>query len=886
MEEAFQSLAESLAHASPDDLVDLREELVVQFDRYYRSSTHKFSIQGVLSDFSDSIWRFAKEIAKRDGRYTRESIRSAFEAFCVSGELILNRSPKENGGEVGIRDLLSMASGPQVKYYVINAKPIGENLNYAASVLLDDGSGIREFTDKLENALSGAGDGDEKSVADMSELIFGDEIVAHMGGLSDAFEDYYFGTFVDRIGAIATKARLAYEDGRIEDSGRAIEELERAYLGIKKVFDSMRDVSLAVSRTIKFLERMIEDEGARNLINKHKPFMRHFASVGHDYNNFLSAINGYLKNISVKVDKRPVLIKELEELCLRMACSTLRDLLAVVKIKMSVVRIGAENIDRVSIPARYRRALFRSLFELVRNAEKYRDRDKDVSHTIDLLASLRDGTLRFTVEDNGVGIGDIAKALMEGVRERPDLAEGSGIGLAGIVRMAEENGWRFSLESELGVGTKGTLEVDTSGWDISIISSILERTDAPELKGLVEHTQAVLSNYETLASSWIGYEGALEHVRLLRDLSDKVSVDDVGGIAGFLKVLLSDECRIHFAQLIERYEDKLFIDMMDEIDSFILRAADAIRRDEYESLSKASHEFESGMDRRYFKLFSHIRNMTLGLDSLVDVLVSLAKGDTKTDMLSSMKSFMLKQRIWTHDFGTIVQIFMGEEVLMVRKANKGDGMDKDAAIARLKSLKKWDFSSIPSMIDLIANLVGKGSDMVNVGEGVMGLPSYEIRETARRHLFRIIFELVRNADKYRDKQKGKQFTKIDAMADGSILRIEVEDNGVGIADVAKVLEIGVRERSDLARGSGFGLAGIVRMSEDNGWRFSLESELGVGTKATLEIDTSDFGGGPGGGVGSGAGDGQMPGALASGAMSTMNAVLGAGVLLGFMPSLA
>jgi signal transduction histidine kinase len=463
IEDAFRFLEKSIDLGSVDDYVELRREMMVRFDEHYRTSSRAFSIDGVLSGFADNVWHFAQKVVEREGRFSRESICSAFEAFCISGELVLDQSPPESGEPIGVRDLISMASGPQVKYYLMNAEPTGVNLQNAARVILDERSEIDSFAVKMEEALSRASGGDEAGVSDLSEMIFGEELVTHMGTLSDAFQDYYFGPFINRMGLLATRAREAFEQGRIDDADGVVEELKKSYSRIKGAFDYMRDVAIAINTTIKYLKKVIDDEDALALLDRHRPFLIHFASVGHDYSNFLAAINGYLINLGIKEEQLPIL-KKLEEMCRRSACSTFLDLLAVVRMKMNTIRVDAEGVDNISVPEGYRRPLFRSLFELVKNAEKYRDPDKKGSQTIDLAASMNGSLLNFTVEDNGVGIEDVAKVLREGVRERPDLAKGSGLGLAGIVRMSQENGWRFGLESELGVGTKATLEVDTSGW--------------------------------------------------------------------------------------------------------------------------------------------------------------------------------------------------------------------------------------------------------------------------------------------------------------------------------------------------------------------------------------------------------------------------------------
>lgn len=457
MEEAFESLVESVELSSPDDAVYLREELKVQFDEYYQTSRTTFSIQEVLSEFSNNIWRFAREVATRDGRYSRESIRSAFQAFCKSGELVLDQA-----GGMEVRDLFSRVSEYQVKYMLWDMDRIGVDLHGAAKILLDDASAIESYAARFEKALSLAEKGDGEGMAELSGLIFGDELIEHMGLLSDAFEDDFFGPFNGRLRTHARLARIAYEQERTQEGEKAVKELSDTFTDVKGAFDRLGKVFMILKSKKLALKKLLKEKSAIEALDRHRPFMRQFASVGHDYTNFLMKMEEYLSRL-VNGDDKVADLTRLEDLCEKWSCETVSKLLGLVRLKRQAVAVSAEGLEDFPIPGRKRRPLFRINFEFVTNADKNADKDKE-EKKIDFRASLRGSILKFVVEDNGVGIRDVEKVLEEGVRERPDLAKGSGLGLAGIVRMSEENGWNFSLESELGVGTKATLEVDTASW--------------------------------------------------------------------------------------------------------------------------------------------------------------------------------------------------------------------------------------------------------------------------------------------------------------------------------------------------------------------------------------------------------------------------------------
>jgi len=78
---------------------------------------------------------------------------------------------------------------------------------------------------------------------------------------------------------------------------------------------------------------------------------------------------------------------------------------------------------------------------------------------------------------------------------------------------------------------------------------------------------------------------------------------------------------------------------------------------------------------------------------------------------------------------------------------------------------------------------------------------------------------------------------VSARWSGARVVIEVRDSGPGIPpdEIQMVKRRFVRGRRTGAHGSGLGLAIVMRVAADHGGRFELESVVGSGTTAQLEV---------------------------------------------------
>jgi signal transduction histidine kinase len=115
-----------------------------------------------------------------------------------------------------------------------------------------------------------------------------------------------------------------------------------------------------------------------------------------------------------------------------------------------------------------------------------------------------------------------------------------------------------------------------------------------------------------------------------------------------------------------------------------------------------------------------------------------------------------------------------------------------------------------------------------------GLPLVEVD---RHAVAGALLNLLQNAYKYSGKDK---LIAITAAAEGKWVNLSVEDNGVGIAarDRKRIFERFYRVDNLLTRkteGSGLGLAISKRIIEAHGGRISVHSEVGKGSRFTLQL---------------------------------------------------
>jgi signal transduction histidine kinase len=187
---------------------------------------------------------------------------------------------------------------------------------------------------------------------------------------------------------------------------------------------------------------------------KYREHVRDIAAGGR---HLLSLVNDLLDLSRIEAGQyrllsEPMGIDELVERCQRY----LRPAAAEKNIAIDAVY----ECDRATITVD-ERAMFQVLLNLTSNAVRYCNEGAAVVITSRLNA---DGGLTVTIADNGPGIApaDLSRVMepfqrVESVKNRG--VQGSGLGLPIVKRLVELHGGSFSLESELGKGTRAIIEL-------------------------------------------------------------------------------------------------------------------------------------------------------------------------------------------------------------------------------------------------------------------------------------------------------------------------------------------------------------------------------------------------------------------------------------------
>ena len=101
---------------------------------------------------------------------------------------------------------------------------------------------------------------------------------------------------------------------------------------------------------------------------------------------------------------------------------------------------------------------------------------------------------------------------------------------------------------------------------------------------------------------------------------------------------------------------------------------------------------------------------------------------------------------------------------------------------------------------------------------------------------RVIYNIVSNAIKYMDKEKGVIQIRVKDV--GDFIQVEIEDNGKGIAakDLPNIFDRFYRtdvSRNSSKGGSGIGLSIVRKIMEDHGGKVWATSREGIGTICIL-----------------------------------------------------
>lgn len=266
-----------------------------------------------------------------------------------------------------------------------------------------------------------------------------------------------------------------------------------------EIIHSLRDVNeeaIHVVRTLAALNERLRDlESGKiprhmsvGMLHKWQNAFLDSRGLIHDINNVNTsmvsstslalnlAAGGTPQDIAIGVEKFLHCTRHLKwstfDSCARLAVSLLKN-----RADKKGVDIRMEEFPDVEIPEHLRFSIFRAVAELALNAIKYSNssrisvnekgrREADPGHirNVTIFGYINENKLTIVVSDNGVGIPDVQKAFEPGVRFHPNLAEGTGNGLATTRAVARRAGGDLELISEVGTGTTAILTFDMQKW--------------------------------------------------------------------------------------------------------------------------------------------------------------------------------------------------------------------------------------------------------------------------------------------------------------------------------------------------------------------------------------------------------------------------------------
>ncbi|MFA4875396.1 MAG: ATP-binding protein [bacterium] len=304
---------------------------------------------------------------------------------------------------------------------------------------------LRSHAHSLLDAAFNVKPEDAASVSAFAEALFGEKTRVLIHAFLNKYEHFLFESSEETLYGFGVRLRDAFACEPAEDTKPIVNELLSTARKWHLLLELLRDLSSAFNalRTCGFIE-----DSAKAVWTD---FIFHLRAFSHDVAGMINGVNGWLAALQHGVTPERVF----PHLLSRQAGSTLGSLIGKVlhavedSAKAKGIAIAAQKMPPFAVPAGYRCDLYRAIFELAFNAIKYSD-PANAQRIVRISSEGRaaEGRLLISVWDNGVGIRDTEAAKRDGVRERPDLAEGTGLGLAGIDETASRNGWDFELTSQ------------------------------------------------------------------------------------------------------------------------------------------------------------------------------------------------------------------------------------------------------------------------------------------------------------------------------------------------------------------------------------------------------------------------------------------------------
>lgn len=393
----------------------------------------------------------------------------------------------------------------------------------------------------------------------------------------------------------------------------------------------------------------------------------------------------------------------------------------------------------------------------------------------------------------------------------------------------------------------GSLQVPIEG--ISQADTGLIYTDDMRVSQLRTTATTVIEAFVHLSQHPQSTSSLSERAALLREGLERTAyIDDRSALVELMPLIMDEMTLGSFEAFIESYTRWIATERFVTVASLAKRGLEALSRNDTaelpEILSQAQEAIAT-IQTSATEIGYLISNLRSAIERMEEVFsVAAEQRERHVTLLKRWSAGLDDAGGLMHDVNNVTGRLLGN----VQLAEWGVD-DVEKVKDHLQDLSQYDLSNLRFTLDFVTKLHRRFAEERRVDIRMGDAPELTIPNEGdlRFDLFRIVNELVTNAIKYANPEAETRYVEVRTERDGNLLRIIIEDNGVGIRDVEKVLASGVREQPELAEGDGEGLTIVQRLTQEHGVKFRIESTVGQGSRIILEKDVSDWTTSPGGG---------------------------------------
>jgi PAS domain S-box-containing protein len=247
---------------------------------------------------------------------------------------------------------------------------------------------------------------------------------------------------VDSFGRVRGVSKIAHD---ISERKKFIAALEASNLELERfAYVASHDLQTPLRSIVSFAE-LLQGSLAGKIDAEAADWLRRVVSSGEQMQSLIQDLLAY-----ARVDSQS---QTLQRVDLNTTFDTAKDLL------LAIIQQSGARVSRGDLPTVMgdRSQLLQLLQNLIGNALKYRDTEKQESPTVEVSASKVDGNYVICVADNGIGIDSKYHDKIFDLFQRLHSSSrypGTGIGLAVCRRIAERIGGRIWVESTPGRGSR------------------------------------------------------------------------------------------------------------------------------------------------------------------------------------------------------------------------------------------------------------------------------------------------------------------------------------------------------------------------------------------------------------------------------------------------